>query len=376
MSQRWDVVIVGAGPAGCAAGITLARQGLRVAVLDRARFPRDKTCGDALSNRAVALLEALGAGEHLASAPHAVVKGAVAILPDGARIPRDYGALPGRIVPRLALDDALRRTLERAGARVFEGENVRGLLREGDRVRGVRGASGPWEAPVVLAADGHGSVAWTHESRPRGRALAVSATSYLQGAEPLGDPSVSEHYFEADLPFGYGWIFPAVGGVCNVGVYLRNDGYARAGTALKTLLERFLERRLGRPPEAVRVWSLPLASEPRPRDPDGLFSCGDAGRFIDPLTGEGIFQALRSGELAAEAAGAVLSGRSLRAEGLRYRLRCARELGLPSMARGALQDGLQRLLDTGLYRSPMVRRALAWGYGGGALEVTKTVARR
>jgi flavin-dependent dehydrogenase len=187
---------------------------------------------------------------------------------------------------------------------------------------------------------------------------------------------VSEHYFEPDLPLGYGWIFPAVEGVANVGVYLRSDGYARAGVALKTLLARFLERRLGRAPQAVRAWSLPLASAPPPPAPPGVLALGDAGRFIDPLTGEGIFQALRSGELAAEAASAALRGAEFWRAALRYRLRCARELGAPALLRGALQDGLQRVLDGGLHRTPMVRRMLVWGYGGGALEVTKTVARR
>ena len=106
--ETCDVLIVGAGPAGAAAGVVLARAGLRVLAVDRATFPRPKTCGDALSNAALALIAELGAGPELGAAPHAVVHAGAAILPDGARIRRSYGAHPGRIVGRLDLDDLLR----------------------------------------------------------------------------------------------------------------------------------------------------------------------------------------------------------------------------------------------------------------------------
>src|SRR5262245_52613014 len=105
-----DVLIVGAGPTGCAAGIVLARAGIDVCVVDRARFPRDKVCGDAISNDGIQLLEQLGARDAVEQGPHAVVDKAVAVFPDGTRIERDYER-PGYIVARYHLDDCLRRTL-------------------------------------------------------------------------------------------------------------------------------------------------------------------------------------------------------------------------------------------------------------------------
>ena len=106
-----DVLIVGAGPSGCAAGIVLARAGANVCVVDRAHFPRDKVCGDAVSNDGMQLLEQLGTRASVEQGPHAVVRRAAAIFPDGTRITREYER-PGYIVPRYHLDDCLRLALE------------------------------------------------------------------------------------------------------------------------------------------------------------------------------------------------------------------------------------------------------------------------
>ena len=120
---RSTVLVVGAGPAGCAAGIVLARAGIDVCVVDRASFPRDKTCGDALSNDTVATLDRLGLGPALAALPHAVVRRAAAVFPDGSEVTRDYDP-PGLIVRRLHLDDLLRAELEHAGARLVQDTQV------------------------------------------------------------------------------------------------------------------------------------------------------------------------------------------------------------------------------------------------------------
>ncbi len=97
---------------------------------------------------------------------------------------------------------------------------MRTLLRDGDNFVGAEGPALRWQARVVLAADGPGSVAWAALGReyPRGAQLGVAATVYLRNAQPQ-EPGVSEHYFERDLPCGYGWLFPPVEGLANVGVY-------------------------------------------------------------------------------------------------------------------------------------------------------------
>lgn len=378
---EFDVVIVGAGPAGAAAGIELRRAGRSVLALDRARFPRPKTCGDALSNRAVRIVVDLGAGARLDAAPHTLVTGSAACFSDGTRIERSY-ATPGMIVGRTDLDDALRRTLEETGAVVREGVAAKSLLVEGGVVRGVECEGGvTFRARCVIAADGYGSIARERlgARERRGRALAISSTAYFEGVAPLGRAGFAEHWLDPDLPCGYGWIFPPVAGVSNVGVYLRADAYEARGERLSRLLERFLERQAARFSGArrlgpVRTWSLPLAGALRRWGGAGLLAVGDAASAIDPLTGEGIWQALHTGRLAGRAAAAALrDGEVTDATARRYSLACARTIDAPSRVRALIQDALRVVVDRGLHRVAPVRGLLDWGFGSGASELTKSV---
>lgn len=381
MSAACDVVVVGAGPSGCAAAITLARLGFAVRLMDRARFPRDKVCGDALSNKAIAVIRALGGGAAIDATAHAEVRGALAIFPDGTSIRRDYNDAPGRIIPRLSLDAALVDAARRADVEVVEGVNVKDLVLVGGAVRGVVSAGGVTRARAVIAADGPGSLAWRASGAAslRGRALAISATAYFEGVGPGPAEGYSEHCFDRSLPDGYGWIFPAVEGVQNVGVYLRMDGYRRSGESLRALFEAFLARNPRRFARATRIgpvrsWQLPLSNPRGLALPPGLLAVGDAGRHVDPLTGEGIWQALHSGVAAGETLAARLRrGEPTAADARALRARLVREVDGPALARGVIQDGVRWLVETGAYRSALARAALRWGYGSSALEVSKRV---
>ena len=194
------VLVIGAGPAGAAAANVLARAGVDVALLDRARFPRDKTCGDAVSNNGLRILEDLGALDAIRREPHAEVRRGIARFPDGSSVAREYGD-PGFIVARLTLDDAIRRAAVAAGARMIEGA-VRSLRVENGKVVGASGDSLDWRAQVVIAADGHGSVAWSHVgAKPmQGRGLAISTTGYYRNVRFPEGPTNADHYFETDLP--------------------------------------------------------------------------------------------------------------------------------------------------------------------------------
>jgi geranylgeranyl reductase family protein len=368
MQRRYDVLVIGAGPAGAAASIAAARAGARVCALDRAHFPRPKVCGDAISNSAVTLVEELGAGERLRRAPQAVVRGAVAIFPDGSQVKRSYGAKPGLIVERFEFDRLLRDQLERTGASVQEGVKVR-LVEERGRVVGAEADGASFRADAVIAADGPGSVAWSTlgQAAPRNAALALAATAYYTGVET--DASFSEHYFEAELPCGYGWIFPSVLGRANVGVYQRADLYQRARVPLRRLLDDFIARHPERFAGAeraahVRSWQLPLATPKPPSAAAGVLR----------LTGEGIWHALHSGRLAGLSAVEALSTGGLDAAAARrYRLRAAREVGWPSALRIGIQQSMKLVVGLGLYRSSAVRSLLEWGYGRSALEISKAV---
>jgi geranylgeranyl reductase family protein len=369
---RSDVLVVGAGPAGSAAAIAAARVGARVCVVDRARFPRAKTCGDAISNTALGIVSELIGKEHLSGAPRAIVRGAVAVFPDGHRVRRSYGENPGAIVERTVFDELLRRGAERAGADVHEGVTVRALIKRGGRVVGAEGPGFRWEADTVIVADGTASLAWNAlgVAPPTDTAIGVSMTGYYEGVAPSEEPAFSEHYFEKSLPTGYGWIFPPVDERANVGVYLRVDRYHAQKVSLRRLFDGFIARNSPRFDGATRVgslrsWSLPLATAMALPPFPGLLVCGDAARLIDPLTGEGIWHALYSGRLAGRIARETAS--------LRFRRVLNRRVLWPTAARRALEQATTLIVDYELYRSRSVRRFLEWGYNRKSLEVSKTM---
>ncbi|HKP60750.1 MAG TPA: geranylgeranyl reductase family protein [Polyangiales bacterium] len=373
-----DVLIVGAGPAGCAAGIELRRAGFAVSVLDAARFPRDKVCGDAVSNDGMREIDALGAGGAVRGGPHALVQRAAAVFPDGTRITRSYGD-PGYIVPRYHLDDCLRHALEASGARVVQDCRVAELIKQDERFVGAIAGGEFWPAKLVIAADGYGSIGLRALglSPPRGDKLAISCTAYFRGVTFPEGEDTSDHYFEAELPYGYGWIFPAVDGVSNVGVYIRADAYAAGGRKLGELLDSFKARHADRLGQAEslgkpRSWSLPLAPRSLPLSAAGLLLAGDAAGFVDPLSGEGIWQALYSGRVAGQvAADALRAGRLHAGLQREYQAACQRAILRPSLRKAWVQSAMDVVMARGWYRNPLVVGALRWGYERKALEMTK-----
>ena len=382
VTGRSRVLVLGAGPAGCAAGLALRARGIDVCVVDRAVFPRDKTCGDALSNHACRLLAGLGIDAARLVDGQGAVRGGVVRFPDGTRLARRYDE-PGRIVPRRRLDAALHDALAGAGARLFDGVAVQSLERS---ATGTFVASGPrlrWEAETVIAADGPGSVAWRASGRayPRGRALGLPVTQYLEGVRASDEPETGEHWFETDLPCGYGWAFPAVDGRTNVGIWVRADVHDARRAPLRSLLERFLARHPerfdgARPVSPVRAWPLPLAPAPWSRAEPGLLLAGDAAALADPLSGEGLWQALRSGQLAAEAVAGDAGGETGRRQAAAAYLRaCTREFGREAWLRAHAPDALRLVVERGWYRRRPLRAVLDLAYGRGLLDRLKTFRR-
>jgi len=382
MTERYDVAIVGAGPAGCAAAVEAVRAGLRVVVLDRATFPRKKTCGDAVSNRGAGLIDDMvGTAGALGTVPHAKVLAGAAVFPDGSRVVRQFGAAHGYIVPRLHLDDLLRRAAETAGVEIRQGVKVRALTVHEGRVVGVQADGMSLSSDAVIAADGPGSVACAAlgVAYRRGRNLAVGITAYHTGIT-FGDAAeTTEHYFEDGLLCGYGWSFPAVDGEANIGIYQRADRFAAHSDSLPVLLDRFIaahperfakSRAVGR----TRQWALPVMARPWPPAGPGVLTCGDAAWAIDPLSGEGIFQALHTGVLAGQTVVRALHAGGLSAAFARgYQLRCGATLGSTALTRLALQEAMDKVVTRGWYQHGWVQEALRRGYGSQAFEVSKAM---
>ncbi len=352
-------------------------------------MPRPKTCGDALSNLALEELASLGVSALTTSAP---VVAARAVFPSGYSVSRSYRSQPGAIVPRLALDALIAERAVAAGATLLEETRASAVERSASpssplrlkvQARGER-AERTLKGRAVIAADGPGSVGWRLLGceRPRASALGIAVTGYYAGlkADAAG---LSEHYFAPELPYGYYWVFPAVNGEANVGVYQRVDAYKRGGERLEARLESFISAHPERFSEATRVgalksWQLPISSFRLPPAGPGLLCAGDAAHSVDALTGEGIYQALYSGRLAAETIAASLSqdGYLTARAARRYQVKLARAVHLPQAARREIQRGIAQIVERGLERRRVVQQLLELGYGGGALELTKRVSAR
>ena len=306
-----DVVVVGGGPAGSAAAITLARAGRDVVLVDKATFPRDKCCGDGLTAGALHSLEHLGLDPARVPSWH-VVDDVVLRGPGGAEVtfplPRGLGQFAA-VARRAELDAALLDVARAAGATVHTGHAFVGVRPGADRIALDVEGLGWVVARYAIGADGM----WS----PLRKALGAGEPGYLgewhafrQYFDHVGERAATELYcsFEHDLLPGYFWSFPVGDGQANVGFGIRRDGVRRV-QEMRSLWPELLERPHVRaflgddavPSEPHRAWPIPArVGATRPTHGRALF-VGDAQAATDPLTGEGIGQALETGIWAAEA---------------------------------------------------------------------------
>ena len=308
-----DVLIVGAGPAGSIAALVLARAGVSVRLVDRARFPRDKLCGDTMNPGTLAILGRLGIAGPVRRRALAIT-GMDVTGPRGAMVSAEYpDGLRGAALTRRDLDVLLVDAAARAGAQFESGIIARAPLIATDtsRVNGVRvAASGndhDLHARVVIAADGrHSKIAF-------GMGLARYAPTpkrWAFGAYFIDVDGMSAHGEMHIRPGGYIGIAPLAGGVANVCVVkdLKNMFRAQRVNVDRVVDEavrddRMLRDRFARARQVSEVAVLgPLAVDGVTAGYPGLLLAGDAAGFIDPMTGDGLRFALRGGELAAEAA--------------------------------------------------------------------------
>jgi geranylgeranyl reductase family protein len=343
---RADLVVVGAGPAGAAAAITAARAGLRVVVLDKARFPRDKCCGDGLTTGALRLLDDLGIRPETVPS-WTVVDAAWLRSPSGRTVrfplPEGQGQYAA-VARRRELDAALVELARDAGAEVHDGHGVVGAAALGDRVVVEADGLGAIEAAYAIGADGMWSPLRKHLRLGSGRYLGEwhAFRQYFREVEGTARDRLWV-WFEADLLPGYAWSFPLPDGRANVGFgVLRGDGYrrrtatnprgfvaGRMGATWAELLARPHVRAALGPraePEAPhQAWPIPAAVDRTLLGRGRALFVGDAAATTDPLTGEGIAQALLSGRLAVEAVVAAGPDRPADAQA-RYEAAVHREL--------------------------------------------------
>lgn len=343
-----DVIVVGAGPGGSATAAYLAMAGLDVLLLEKARFPRDKVCGDGLTPRAVRELAHLG----VPTRPEdgwARNKG-LRIVGGGHRFQLDWPETDhfppyGMVRKRSELDEILARYAAAKGARLLEGVTVTGATRAGGggrtgRITGVTAKVADGEgtreatfhAPVVVAADGVSSRLGTAMGRPkradRPMGVAVrtyyaspvrSADDYMESwlelwvpRNPSADPSenaaaLADPASKKILLPGYGWLFACGDGTANVGLGMLDTSPAFGHVDYRDVMRRWVAtlpadwtltpQTMAAP---IRGAALPMAFNRQPLSADGLLLVGDAGGMVNPFNGEGIDYALEAGRTAAE----------------------------------------------------------------------------
>ncbi len=311
-SRDGTVLIVGGGPAGSALAFALARGGARPIVVDRATFPRPKPCAEYLSPQASRILASMHVLEEVERSGAAQLAGMVIRAPSGTRVVGEFAGCSvkgfrdrGLSVRREVLDAILLRAARDAGAEVRESAHVVDVVRDATgRARGVRMADGSRiEADIVVGADGLRSVV----ARRLGLARAArwprryALVTHYRGVGEIGE--CGEMHVERG---GYVGIADVGGGLTTVALVVP----ARHARDFARGREAYLDAWLAARPQLARRFATatrvspvvatgPFASRARHAWAPGAALVGDAADFFDPFTGEGIYAALRGGEMLA-----------------------------------------------------------------------------
>jgi geranylgeranyl reductase family protein len=323
---KTDICILGAGPAGATAALHLANKGIPSLLIDKATFPRDKICGDALSGKVVNELRRISPelpallGQQQEQLPS---WGIHFISPGGHKlsVPFKYNYNTGQDIPagyiakRIHFDNFLvEQVRQRQEIQFLEQVDVAKYerLQEGGYILSGKQGEPLVQAKLVLVANGAQSGFTRHiarlEQEPEHYCAGLRA--YYKGVTGMdGDNFIELHFFKDFLP-GYFWIFPLPNGEANVGVGMLSSAVSRKKVNLKKEMLRMiathpeLQRRFAKAElvDDIRGFGLPLGSRKRPISGDNYMLLGDAGALIDPFTGEGISNAMISGRWAAEQA--------------------------------------------------------------------------
>ena len=312
-APHYDVAVIGAGPAGSAAAYFLARGGLRVALLDKFDFPRDKTCGDGLTPRALDVLDSMGVLPQVEQYAYPCVALTVRNSDEVTyRIELSGPNDPPRrilILPRFRLDDILRQHAMEAGAQFIPHAKVENMTRkENGHVQLWIEGGQSLDCELAVIATG----ANTGLLRKAGLLKYVppsnlAARAYFENVNGLDDTIVL--FFDGVEHPGYGWVFPTAPGAANVGCGVFFDSRTPQPTHLQHLIQHhpYLQRILRNARQVGPIKGYPLRTDfsRSITGKDRILVTGEAIGLVNPITGEGIDYALESAQLAADA---ILNG--------------------------------------------------------------------
>jgi geranylgeranyl reductase family protein len=313
MSIHFDVIISGAGPAGSTCALALRNSGLKVLMLEKAIFPRDKICGDAVSSTAKRILRQLDPvfeEELLAFSPKAYITKAKLYSPSMQSLEIEF-PLIGHCIKRLDFDNwlfqkacTLNPTLE-----VWQHTSLKDVKIIEDMVHITTSDNRKATADVIVGCDGAHSVVakklagFTVDRNHYSGAI----RQYYSNIKGLTGDALEVYFLKDFLP-GYFWIFPLANNEANVGFGMLSDTIAKQHIDLKASMHRIIKEvpeiaerfKDATPLEDVKGFGLPLGSKRYNLSGNRFMLCGDAASLIDPFSGEGIETAMESGKFAAE----------------------------------------------------------------------------
>ncbi len=320
-TKSYDVIIVGGGPGGASSAMFLKKKGYNVLLLEKAKYPRDKICGDAVSGKSVGMLKALGIESEMENLENAKVYGLVFSSPEGKMLEIPFPVKDGEghtkargyVCRRLIFDNFLFSHAKKM-VDVKEEFVVNDLIWENDVVVGVKGmdmttkTAMEFRSKMVIGADGATSIIANKVGAAKipDEHLCMAARVYYQGISGM-TPNIEIHFIDSVMP-GYFWIFPLEDGKANVGLGMVSSDRQKKGVNLVAETERvikehplFKERfKNATKLNDVKGWTLPFGSFRRTLHGKGWVLVGDAASLVDPFSGEGIGNAMTSAKYVSE----------------------------------------------------------------------------
>lgn len=312
----YDLVIIGGGPAGAACAISLADSGISVALVDKAVFPRDKICGDGLGVDVINQLSRMQPKlyeEFMEISNKMASPGAKIYSPshDALAIPLVHknAEATGYVCPRFNFDNLLFQHAKKySNIHCREGFEISSIQMKEDRVLVCSGDK-TLSCRVIIGADGAHSIVskLLSDIKVERKHYYAGIRRYYENVTGFEENNLIELHFLDGLIPGYFWIFPLANNRANVGIGVLSDQVAKKKMNLKTELTNIISNYPGirerfkdaRPLETVKGYGLPVGSKKRKISGNRYLLAGDAACLIDPLSGEGIANAIRSGRLAA-----------------------------------------------------------------------------